>query len=280
MTPDAQDILVNLKQTENIVRTAIVAAFGLSSLLNGYVLQKRAAKVPRVSFAFRVARHAYIFGTGFLIAFCTLAIISPATSTSALVTVGIPLVLALIALSFDKENPGVPALQFLSGALIFLIIAASAFLFPAEAASATDLGWLSVLHIVTAIAGEGLCIVAFCASLLYVWDYRRLKKKILERTPFLPSLDTLDRTIEKTTLIGLGLISTSLISGISLTFGAAAIEASLVKIIWAFTVWIWFVMAIFGREFLGWRGRRGAHLTIWGAVLMLIALFGTIWPRS
>ena len=90
--------------------------------------------------------------------------------------------------------------------------------------------------------------VAFSASLLYIWDYRRLKSHVLELRSFMPSLQTLDAVVGRVSLIGFLLISTSLASGVLLILDPTLrSHLSVLKIFWAFAVWGWYLLALVGR---------------------------------
>lgn len=274
-------IVDNIRQAEELLHIGMAALFGVAFFLYGLVLQWRSAGDARADVALRSGRAAFLLATGLTIAFCTLALVAPGSATANVVTVGVALVLAVITVTLDRGPQGMPALSFLSGALIWLIVVVTPFVVPpGHVLTPRTTGWLPTFHVATAVAGEGLCVVSFCGSLLYLWDYRRLKQKVLERRPLLPSLDTLDRLVERTSVIGLALITTSLISGLALVFGGGGASVQRIKVVWAFTVWGWYVLSIFGRGFWGWRGRRGAQLSLWGTGLILVSLFGTVWSAS
>jgi ABC-type uncharacterized transport system permease subunit len=98
------------------------------------------------------------------------------------------------------------------------------------------------------------------------------------KNPSPTSLSGLEKLVERSSLIGLSFITFSLLSGLALIFvGKIAVQVGFVKILWAFLVWGWYVMTIFGRSLWGWRGRKGAKLAIFGMILLLLGLFGTIW---
>lgn len=273
-----QALLENLERTEQVARVGMAICFGLSLFTNGLALQWRNEDGTKAARSVRAARACYLVGTGFTVAFCTAAFVSPSPQVANLVVVGVAMVLAIITLALDRGAQGAPALSFLSGAVIWLLTVVTPFLTNTATGNVRPFTWLSGLHITTAIAGEALCVLAFCASLLYLWDYRRLKTKVLEKKPVFPSLDTLDKWVGGASSVGLLLISTSLVSGIALVLSGSSLEAvGPTKIVWAFAVWGWYVLAIFGRGFLGWRGRRGAQLSLWGIVLILCTLFGTVW---
>jgi ABC-type uncharacterized transport system permease subunit len=97
----------------------------------------------------------------------------------------------------------------------------------------------------------------------------------------MPSLETLDKLVGRTSLVGFLLISTSLATGVMLIVDIRLrAHITSLKVIWAFAVWGWYLLALVGRGYWGWTGRRGAHLSIWGTLLLGLTLFGTIWNIS
>ncbi len=275
----ALETVRNILAAEQSLRIGQAVAFGLSFFLFGIVLQDRTKTDARTDQALRFARLSFLFGTFMAVAGGTLAFISPSPSTPQIVLLGINLALAFVTLFLDRGPQGMPALSFLTGALIWLLTVAQPFVFPHADSGLQSFWGLTGIHIVTAIGGEALCMISFCASLLYLWDYKRLKSKHLARRPFIPSLDTLDTLVERTTVIGLFLISTSLVTGVGLVLWGEGQSVSTLKVLWAFAVWGWYVLSIFGRGFWGWRGRKGAQLSLWGTALMIATLFGTLWSK-
>lgn len=274
-------VIQNLATAEQFARMGMAIFFGISFFANAFALQWKNDNRPFVDTSIRIARAGYLIGTGISVSCFTLAFISPTKSVADLVVLGMALVLATTTLLLDRGPQGMPALTFLSAAFIWFFTVLPPFYTNKGDATVHSVSWLSGLHIATAVAGEALCVLAFCVSLLYLWDYHRLKTKHLQRWPPVPSLDTLDKLVGSISTLGLFLISTSLISGIALVFHGSSLQSvGSTKIIWAFTVWGWYMLALFGRGFWGWRGRRGAQLSLWGTLLLLCALFGTVWKLS
>jgi len=136
------------------------------------------------------------------------------------------------------------------------------------------------LHIVTAIIGELIFVIAFCAACLYLRNYQKLKHKIINSHFHPTSLSTLENFIVRSSVVGLLFITTSLIFGfIFLFFDTTTDQISIVKILWAFCVWGWYLLAIFGRHLWGWKGKKGAQLILFGMILLIFGLFGTVWPK-
>lgn len=210
----------------------------------------------------------------------TLLYVQLDSNTASLVTVGLACILAGAVLTLDLANDRSPALVFLAGALCWILIVLTPFIFP-EGGSHPPPRGLSLLgrfHVFSAIAGEGIFVLGFLTSLVYLYVHRQLRQRHVGQRILLPSLESLDRVVERTCLAGLILITSSLVSGLAMTFqGYPLADVGLIKIVWAFLVWLWYVAALFGRARLGWQGRKGAVAAVFGALLLGIALFGTFW---
>lgn len=268
-------VVENLLSLQLWLRLSAVLCFGLALVVYGLLVSRQSQPQPSATGSL-IGRLLFLAGTACLVANSCLLVLSPVRSFSIITFVGVALVISAITVAIERSRTSV-ALYFVSSALVFLILSFGSFL-----VAPRDMQWgahsfVITFHVITAVAGEGLFIVAFGASILFLWFYKRLKQHKFEgNSANMPSLDVLDKIVERTSLLGLALITVSLVSGLSLTFGQN-IDAGFVKIVWAFTVWTWFVLAILGRSFFGWRGRRGAILTIWGAALILVTFFGTVW---
>lgn len=272
---NANYLVSTLKNADFYLRLGLSLAYGASLLLAGYTLSSRGSGVVGKKNSQGAARFFFYLGTLLSISAFTVLYFLPDASRGLLVNMGIGLVLAIATLFYERGNKEQMALSFLACALILFLNLISPFLVSYQDAS-TPATWLLKLHILTAILGEGLFVLAFVGSLLYLWDYRNLKSKWLRKSQFFPSLEKLDRLTENALFLGLVFITTSLVSGIAL-FTQENLETSFVKVLWAFGVWFWYVFCIFGREMWGWRGRRGAVLSLWGMLIMGAALFGTLW---
>jgi ABC-type uncharacterized transport system permease subunit len=273
-----ENLIRNIFMLEAISRIAMSALFGFAVLGFGYTLSLRARIKNHPEKFHNLARIFFILATVFTIIYGTLEFILPINSITTQVYTAICLVLAIAVILIDRGKEGLPAFSFLVGALIFLMVTITPFLDPKPLYRATSVDWLVYFHIGTAALGEAIFVVVFCASLLYLRDYRKLKQRKLDKVPSPTSLSALEKLVERSSLVGLTFITFSLLSGLALIFiGKFAVQVGFVKILWAFLVWGWYVMTIFGRSLWGWRGRKGAKLAIFGMILLLLGLFGTIW---
>ena len=266
---------------EPILRVALVVFFGIAMLLDAASIQGRNTEKLWPEHFRRAARSFFLCAVVISAAHLTLLFASSAGTVLNIAISGLACLIALIVIMLERDKLELRPLGFLTGAIVWALNVLAPFLVENSSAQIHSLPGLSLFHIATALSGEALCIVAFSASLLYIWDYRRLKSHVLERRPFMPSLQTLDDVVGRVSLIGFLLISTSLASGVMLILDAQMrTHLSPLKVIWAFAVWGWYLLALVGRGYWGWTGKRGAHLSIWGSALLGLTLFGTIWNLS
>jgi ABC-type uncharacterized transport system permease subunit len=280
--PQQAALVLNFLQSmEPILRVALVVFFGIAMLLDAASIQGRNTEKLWPEHFRRAARSFFLCAVVISAAHLTLLFASSAGTVLNIAISGLACLIALIVIMLERDKLELRPLGFLTGAIVWALNVLAPFLVENSSAQIHSLPGLSLFHIATALSGEALCIVAFSASLLYIWDYRRLKSHVLERRPFMPSLQTLDDVVGRVSLIGFLLISTSLASGVMLILDAQMrTHLSPLKVIWAFAVWGWYLLALVGRGYWGWTGKRGAHLSIWGSALLGLTLFGTIWNLS
>ncbi len=155
--------------------------------------------------------------------------------------------------------------------LIFMIIAAGQ-------ESAKNLvppawqGWLTVLHLILAIIGEALFVLACGAGVMYLIQNNLLKhKKPGKMSRLLPSLGDLDRINAIGLLWGFVFLTLGMIGGA--VFAAFVWQDAWLydsKVIWAFIVWGVYGILVHQRLAIGWKGSRMAVLSC--AVFLLFIL--------
>ena len=121
-------------------------------------------------------------------------------------------------------------------------------------------GWLTVVHLVLAIAGEALFVLASAAGAMFLIQNRLIKsKKTGSMIRFLPSLGDLDRINGIGLLWGFVLLTFGMVGGaISAAFvweGSWALDP---KMIWSLAVWAAYGILLHQRLAIGWRGHRMA----------------------
>jgi ABC-type uncharacterized transport system permease subunit len=121
-------------------------------------------------------------------------------------------------------------------------------------------GWI-FLHVALLLAAYAALFLSLLASLLYLIQERRLKKKS-PTLRWLPPLETTDQIALKTLLFGLPCMTAGLLIGSVLaqqTIGASYFLDP--KVLLSFAMWLAYVAMIFIRRHSGLRGRRAVYLS-------------------
>jgi ABC-type transport system involved in cytochrome c biogenesis permease subunit len=137
--------------------------------------------------------------------------------------------------------------------------------------------WITAVHLVLAIVGEALFIIASCAGIMFVMQNRMLKHKKLSRTSrLLPSLNDLDRINHICLLWGFPILSVGIIAGA--VFAQLSWQSGWLtdpKVIWTFAGWIIYGFLLHQRLAIGWKGYRMAVFS--GAAFILLLLsYGSV----
>jgi ABC-type uncharacterized transport system permease subunit len=138
------------------------------------------------------------------------------------------------------------------------------------------ISWL-VAHIVALLSAYAALGFSILASVLYLFQERRLKSKIKPEADswwapldWLPPLDTLERIAHATLLFGFPCMTVGLVIGSVLAqetiLGAAYFRDP--KVIASFVMWAVYVLLLFVRSTAGLRGRKAAYLS--GAVFLVM----------
>jgi cytochrome c-type biogenesis protein CcsB len=135
--------------------------------------------------------------------------------------------------------------------------------------------WLPI-HVVLALLGDAVFAIAFSASLLYLFQERRLKShRIRGWLPQLPSLETLDRLNYTCLVWGLLLLTLGIVSGVVWAHSAwGGAWTSDPKLLLSLAVWVIYLVLLLGRMTVGWRGRWAAQLTMAGFAVIVLSLVG------
>jgi ABC-type uncharacterized transport system permease subunit len=136
--------------------------------------------------------------------------------------------------------------------------------------------WL-VIHVILILMGFVALAFAFSASLLYLIQEGLLKRKQLTGLfQRLPSLQTADDVIYRSTCFGLALLTMGLITGVVWWQRHQPNYAVWQdpKVVFSLLTWLTFAAYIAARLWLGWRGRRTNLVVVYGFVLMVISFLG------
>lgn len=130
------------------------------------------------------------------------------------------------------------------------------------------------LHVSAAILGYSSFAIAAVYGLLYLIQYRVIRNKsfglVFQR---LPSLDILDHMNLVASSTGFLFLSIAIVAGIwwsHIVFGGVKVDP---KVLVAVLTWVVYGLALFGRQFVSWRGPRMAYSSLFGFLVVLFSLF-------
>jgi ABC-type uncharacterized transport system permease subunit len=148
-------------------------------------------------------------------------------------------------------------------------------IFPGYNILQTDSHPRQLIHVLSAAAAFSvLCVGGVQAALLCIQE-RLLRRKytglIIQN---LPPLETMERLLFQ--MIGLGFLLLSMVLASSAYLFHDLFQPPLLhKTILTLLAWIIFAVLLGGRYFFGWRGRKVAHYTFSGLVLLMMIYFGS-----
>jgi ABC-type uncharacterized transport system permease subunit len=126
-----------------------------------------------------------------------------------------------------------------------------------------------------AILGQALAIAAFSISLMYLWQHRNLKKKIISQiSDKVPALDKLSRLLNYTLWLGLFFLTTALISGAYYSFLTKVAIGLEIKVLWAICVWAWYMAILVLKNVMKKPTKFVAKLSLIGFFILAVSLFG------
>ena len=121
-----------------------------------------------------------------------------------------------------------------------------------------------------------LCVAGLQAVALAIQDYMLKHKYEGIWTKYLPPLQSLEKTLFQTVLLGFILLTLELITSLVLFYSLLMTTPSLwQKVIMTTLIWLVFAILLFGRWVWGWRGRRAIYLTLAGVWLLVLVYFGS-----
>ncbi|MCB2184618.1 MAG: c-type cytochrome biogenesis protein CcsB [Desulfobulbaceae bacterium] len=144
-----------------------------------------------------------------------------------------------------------------------------------ELPPALQSNWLPI-HASIALLADGFLAMGFCSGVMYLLQERELKKKRFGLFyTRLPSLDSLDNLNHHCLTVGFPLLTLGIITG---SFWAKQAWGSYwhwdPKETWSLITWFLYAAMLHQRFIAGWRGRRGAILSIIGFIAVLFTLWG------
>lgn len=132
-----------------------------------------------------------------------------------------------------------------------------------------------LMHILMALISYAILIIATLYALQIAWLDHKLKLKRSEvLNPNLPPLLKVERQLFNIILIGTGLLSITLLTG--LVFIRDIFHSGQGhKILFSFVAWVIYVVLIWGHYKQGWRGKRITWLSLLGAMCLTLGYFGS-----
>ncbi len=133
--------------------------------------------------------------------------------------------------------------------------------------------WLFI-HSTLSFLGYGALSVSFVVSILYLiqdWNIRHRKELL---SSFMGSLETLDRVNYISLTVGFPLLTLGIITGSIWAERAWGSYWSWdPKETWSLISWLVYAACIHQRVAIGWRGRKGAYLAIFGFLTIAFSFF-------
>lgn len=134
-------------------------------------------------------------------------------------------------------------------------------------------------HIAGAIAGEILAVIAAGFAIFYLGQHRLLKeKRFAHLIRKVPALDLLDDCLIVALSAGFLFLSIALISGAIFLLNSNAEDFSkwTLKLIWALSIWFWYLAALFSRIVLHVSAKKLAQMSLLGFCFLVASYFGFI----
>jgi len=130
-------------------------------------------------------------------------------------------------------------------------------------------------HVLSSIFAYSLLLMAACQALILLAQSRFLNSKAsIGVLRLLPPLETMEHSLFGLLKAGVALLTLSIISGFVFLedmFAQHVVHHTALSL----ASWLIFVALLFGRRYLGWRGRVAIRWTLFGFVLLLVAYFGS-----
>ena len=133
-------------------------------------------------------------------------------------------------------------------------------------------------HIAGALMGQFLAVCAGIIAVLFLWQQRLLKRKMLNLlTSKIPPQNVLENLLVVCLWSGFLFLSAALFSGAFYLWnfqGKIFIGEYKQKVIWALTVWVWYFLAILLRHTFKIPLKRFAQMSLMGLLILAITFFG------
>lgn len=132
-----------------------------------------------------------------------------------------------------------------------------------------------LLHISLALFSYSTLMIATLYAIQLAWLDNKLKsKKSLQLNPNIPPLMMVERQLFKLILVGNGLLTVTLLTGLLFLQDMFA-QGKTHKAVLSILAWLVYSVLLWGHYRQGWRGRRVIWISLVGAFLLTLAYFGS-----
>ena len=168
---------------------------------------------------------------------------------------------------YKTTTPGL----FVFPVVFVLSLAAAIGADPPQIESKLLRNWWLFSHIALIFTGYAALAFSFVASLLYIVQSRSLKSKVPSGwAEKLPPLQTIDDIGYRSLLVGFPFMTFGLIAGTVVARSAYGPEYFFdPKIVLSLLMWAVYMVLLFARWTVGWRGRRAAYLSTFAFIAAL-----------
>ena len=251
-----------------------LAAYLVTTL--GYVVSLLAKRVVAAKVSTWLLFFAFVIHAGYFGARCILTKQSPILGMHDAFSF-LAWVIAGIYLAFQLKTRTRILGAFVSPAVSLLMIIASVGLGGQVSIPATLQGRLVPIHIVMAVMGEALFVLASCAGAMYlIQDSLIKRKKGRGFITLLPSLGDLDKINRICLLWGFPLLTAGVLVG---SIWARTVWGSNwgwdPKRIWTLMAWLCYAFLLHQRLVMGWTGRKVAILSVAAFIIFLVSFIVT-----
>lgn len=129
-------------------------------------------------------------------------------------------------------------------------------------------------HILLSILAYSLLLIAACQAVLLAMQNRHLRHYQTGLINALPPLITMERILFDLIFLGFLFLSLAMVTGLFVLENIFAQHVAH-KTLFTLIAWITFLILLYGRWYLGWRGQKAIRFTLIGVSLLVIGFFGS-----